>query len=401
MLHEFQAKKLLSGYGIHVPMGDVAASPTEAQQVAERLGCKRYAVKAQILTNDRQQINAIRYATSPLEVAEQARRLLGVAFGASKTPAGAALPEQVAHRVLVEEFIESRRELYAAVVLEPSSGRVALLASAHGGSGIETRTHGDPEAIHRVELTLKGRRALADFEGLARAVSPSPDLELGLAEVLRNMAVAFASSDALLVEVNPLAVTGEGQIVAVDAKMRIDANALFRHPELSALQLENERLEAERRDLEAQRYQVNFVTLDGDIGVAVNGAGLALATHDLVSDAGGKPSNFMDIRTTASSLDIAQGFELLLRNPRTKAIFVNVHGGGMQRCDTIAEGLGIAMRRVPNAIPIVIRMAGNNADFARTVLRNNGVQFHDAISMMQGAQRVVELSRKETGAWRS
>ena len=177
--------------------------------------------------------------------------------------------------------------------------------------------------------------------------------------------------------------------------MIVDDNAIFRRPDFAALKRENERLERDLSELEAQRYQINFLSLDGDIGVAVNGAGLALATHDLIVDCGGSPSNFMDIRTTASSLDIAHGFEMLLKDNQTKAIVINVHGGGMQRCDTIAEGLGIALRRLPRTLPIVIRMAGNNADFARTVLKNNGVKFINADTMQQAAQYAVELSGRE------
>lgn len=238
-------------------------------------------------------------------------------------------------------------------------------------------------------------KAVGDFAAAAEAVSPEPALTMALSEIYRNLAAAFVASDAMLIELNPLVVTSERQLLALDAKMLVDDNSLYRRPELAALRLDNERLERDRDELEAQRYQINFLSLDGDIGVAVNGAGLALATHDLIVDNGGQPSNFMDIRTTASSLDIAHGFEMLLENPKTKAILVNVHGGGMQKCDTIAEGLGIALRRRPKKLPIVIRMAGNNADFARTVLRNNGIQFYESETMDQAAAQVVELCSKE------
>jgi len=391
LLHEFQAKKLLRGFGISAPMGQVAASATEAQEAAERLGCRRYAVKGQLLVSDRRQHNAIRFASSPSEVAEQTRKLIGRRFKICE----GQIPDQVIHQVLVEEFVEAARELYVAVTLDRAAGRVVLVASACGGSGIEERVRAQREVIHRRDLRLSAMKAVGDFDGLAAAVSPEPGLAMALAEVYRNLAAAFVASDAVLVDINPLVVTTDRQLVALDAKVTIDDNALYRRPELAALRLENERLERDRSELEAQRYQMNFLSLDGEIGVAVNGAGLALATHDLIVDHGGRPSNFMDIRTTATSLDIAHGFEMLLANPQTKAILVNVHGGGMQRCDTIAEGLGIALRRRPRKLPIVIRMAGNNADFARTVLRNNGVQFYQSATMEQAAQKVVELCRKE------
>ena len=397
LLHEFQAKKLIKGFGITCPMGQVAASPTEAQDAAERLGCRRYAVKGQLLISNRMQHEAIRYASSPREVAEHARKLIGMSFKV----ANGRLPDQTIHQVLVEEFVESTHELYASVALDRALGKVVLLASGLGGSGIEERAAEEPGLIHRSPLRLEGNHATGAFSEIAAEVAPEPDLAIALAEIYRNMAAALVANDATLVDLNPLVVTSDRQLVAVDAKITIDDNALFRRPELAALRLENERLERDRNELEAQRYQINFLSLDGDIGVAVNGAGLALATHDLIVDCGGSPSNFMDIRTTATSLDIAHGFEMLLKNPRTKAILVNVHGGGMQRCDTIAEGLGIAVRRRGRKMPIVIRMAGNNADFARTVLTNNGVKFIETDTMLQAAQRVVELSKKETAQWQS
>lgn len=397
LLHEFQAKKLIKGFGITCPMGQVAASATEAQDAAERLGCRRYAVKGQLLISNRMQYEAIRYASSPREVAEHARKLIGLSFKV----ANGRLPDQTIHQVLVEEFVEGTRELYASVALDRALGKVVLLASGLGGSGIEERAAEEPGLIHRSALRLEGNHATGAFSEIAAEVAPEPDLAIALEEIYRNMAAALVSNDATLIDLNPLVVTSDKQLVAVDAKVTIDDNALFRRPELAALRLENERLERDRNELEAQRYQINFLSLDGDIGVAVNGAGLALATHDLIVDCGGSPSNFMDIRTTATSLDIAHGFEMLLKNPRTKAILVNVHGGGMQRCDTIAEGLGIALRRRGRRMPIVIRMAGNNADFARTVLTNNGVKFSEADTMLQAAQRVVELSKKEAAQWQS
>lgn len=390
LLHEFQAKKLLRGFGINAPMGQVAASPTEAEEAAERLGCQRYAVKGQLLTSDRAELEAIGYASNPREVAEQARRLLGKRFKVSS-----GLPDQVIHQVLVEEFVDTIRETYAAIALDRSAGRIVLVASRQGGSGIEKRASAEPGLVHRCQLKLEGKRAVGDFAGVAEAVGAEQGIATALAEVYRNLAAAFVANDATLIDINPLAVTADQQLMALDAKITIDDNALFRRPELASMRVENERLERDKKELEAQRFQINFLSLDGSIGVAVNGAGLALATHDLLVDCGGQPSNFMDIRTTASSLDIAHGFEMLLGNPQTKAILVNVHGGGMQRCDTIAEGLGIALRRRPRKLPIVIRMAGNNADFARTVLRNNGVQFTEASTMLEAAQRVVELCRKE------
>lgn len=393
LLHEFQAKKLLSGFGIACPMGQVVSSPQEARAAAERLGCRRYAVKGQLLAGDRALIDAIRYAASPAEVEMQARQLIGRSFKI----AGGQLPDQVVGKVLVEEFVESVRELYAAIMLDKDSGKIVLLASATGGSGLEARAAADPDVIRSRKLKFEGRRLKGDFEGLAAEIASEQGsaLVLALTEVFRNLASVFVAHDAVMIDINPFVVSTEGQLIAVDAKISIDDNALSRQPQLEEMRFENETNLEDQQDLEAQRFRINYLSLGGDIGVAVNGAGLALATNDLLIDCGGSPANFMDIRTTASSLDIAKGFELLLENPSTRAILVNVHGGGMQRCDTIAEGLGIALRRKKRKLPIVIRMAGNNSQFARTVLKNNGVSYYEADSMLDAAQRVVALCKGE------
>ena len=388
-IHEFQAKHLLGRFDIPVPLGQVATTPAEAEGIARRLGCARYAVKSQVLAGDRGATGGIAFATTPAEVARTAAQLLGRRLVTSQTgPSGALV-----HQVYVEEAIDTAQQLYAAVTLE--AGRVVLLASASGGEDIETRAASDPAAVRRVPVKLAGGKPEADFEKLASAITGAPTLATSLAALLRNLALALVALDATLIEINPLAITPQGRLIALDAKMIIDDNALFRRPELAALRHANEAQDTDPAELEAQRYQLNYVGLDGNIGVAVNGAGLALATLDMIVDAGGRPANFMDIRTTASSLDIAHGFTLLLKNPRTKAILVNVHGGGMQRCDTIAEGLGVALRRGARSLPIVIHMAGNNADFARTVLANNGVNYIGVDDMAEAARRVVGLVRQE------
>jgi succinyl-CoA synthetase beta subunit len=390
-IHEFQAKHLLGRFDFPVPLGQVATTPAEAEGIARRFGCQRYAVKSQILAGDRGATGGIAFATTPAEVAKKAAQLLGKRLVTSQTgPAGV-----IVHQVYVEEAIDAAQQLYAAVTLDGVAGRVVLLASPSGGEDIETRAASDPAAIRRLPVKLSGGKPEADFEKLAGEITGAPTLAASLAALLRNLAVALVALDATTIEINPLAITPQGRLIALDAKMIIDDNALFRRPELAALRHANETQDTDPAELEAQRYQLNYVGLDGNIGVAVNGAGLALATLDMIVDAGGRPANFMDIRTTASSLDIAHGFTLLLKNPRTKAILVNVHGGGMQRCDTIAEGLGIALRRGARSLPIVIHMAGNNADFARTVLANNGVDYIGVDDMAEAARRVVGLVRQE------
>lgn len=388
-LLEYQAKRLLGRFAIATPIGQVAASESEAFEAARRLGCDRFAVKAQVPVRSRGSLDGIAFASTPEQVRAQARLMIGKSLPGSSATGG------IVQQVLIEERIENVREMYVAVTLDRSAGKLVLLASASGGEGIEERAAADPGLIHRLDLTLQNNKAVADFASLAAAITDSEALASSLTNLFRDLAAAAVAYDAILIEINPLALTRDGQLIALDAKMTVDDSALYRHPELAALRQENDRISGTPIELEAQRFQINYVPFDGDIGLVVNGAGLALATYDLVVDAGGHPANFMDIRTTATSLDIAYGFGLLLSNPKVKAILVNVHGGGMQRCDTIAEGIGIAFRRHPRQLPLVIRMAGNNAEFARTILANNGTRYVDVSDMAEAAAEVVALSRRK------
>lgn len=388
-LLEYQAKRLLGRFAIATPIGQVAASESEAFEAARRLGCDRFAVKAQVPVRSRGSLDGIAFASTPEQVRAQARLMIGKSLPGSSATGG------IVQQVLIEERIENVREMYVAVTLDRSAGKLVLLASASGGEGIEERAAADPGLIHRLDLTLQNNKAVADFASLAAAITDSEALASSLTNLFRDLAAAAVAYDAILIEINPLALTRDGQLIALDAKMTVDDSALYRRPELAALRQENDRISGTPIELEAQRFQINYVPFDGDIGLVVNGAGLALATYDLVVDAGGHPANFMDIRTTATSLDIAYGFGLLLSNPKVKAILVNVHGGGMQRCDTIAEGIGIAFRRHPRQLPLVIRMAGNNAEFARTILANNGTRYVDVSDMAEAAAEVVALSRRK------
>ena len=269
-----------------------------------------------------------------------------------------------------------------------AEGLVAV-ASPDGGEGIEERARSGDFRQERVALPVGGpsdRTEVAAFFSRVGLDAPQAETAATIVEGLRR---AFVELDASLIEINPLVVTSAGELVALDVKMTLDDNALFRHPELAHLRDEDE---ADRIRLSAHRDQLNFVQLDGDIGLVSNGAGLGLATLDMVKAAGGKPANFMDIRTTARSLDIAHGFTLLLDNPKIRTLLINVHGGGMQSCDTIAEGLGVALRRSGRKLPIVIRLAGQNADFARNRLANFGCAVIEAPDMGAAAERAVRVA---------
>lgn len=388
-LHEFQAKELLSRFGIKVPRGRIADNAADAERIAQRLSFQRYAVKAQVQASDRFANGGVRFATSPSGVRETVSLLLATTF----TRAGGPVGGERVRWVLIEEALAPMQMLYAAVYLDPARGALSMLASAAGGSAIEQRSAADPSMVSRVPISITGDRAIADFSALARGIGLAGPVAEKAALVFASMADIAVKLDALQVEINPLALTYDGDLVALDAKIRIDDNAMFRHPAFAAMSSAVEVEEGDPVVLGADRHHINYQRMHGDIGVVVNGAGLALATLDAVVDAGGSAANFMDVRTTATSLDVAYGLELILANPSARAILVNIHGGGMQPCDTIAEGIGVAMRRAARRPPLVIRMAGNNYEFAHKVLGNNGIAYSHAADIGAAARMAVAAAR--------
>lgn len=386
-LHEHQAKSLLARYGVPVPMGETADTAEAAEAAARKIGARRFAVKAQVQAGGRGLAGGVRLVDSAGEAGAVAGSLLGKPLVTAQTgPAG-----RMVHQVYVEEAIEAERVLYVAALIDWAAGKLALIGVKKGGEDIEMRMARDASIIESMLVEVNGAPS-ADYAGFARRLGLEGDAGKRAVVLFQALAKALVEQDASLIEINPLALTSDGDLVALDVKMAIDDNALFRHPDLKALR-DDEDLDPV--ELEAQRREINYVGMDGDIGVVVNGAGLALATHDMLRDAGGRPANFMDIRTTASSLDIARGFDLLLANRDVKAVLVNVHGGGMQRCDTVAEGIGIAFKRSGRTLPLVVRFAGNNADFGRTLLGNYGVPYVRASDMGDAVDRVVALVRSE------
>lgn len=385
-LLEFQAKELLTRFGIEVPRGRISDHAEEAGTIARRLGYQRFAVKAQVQSGARRAAGGVRFAASPDGVAATAGLLLGQPLVTHRSaPEG-----EVVRWVLVEEALEPARMLYVAVVLDREAGRLRLLASRSGGEDIEARAAADATLLLQRDVLLPPvGEPECDIAGLAAEVTASGGECEAVTALLSGLLRIAVTLDATLVEINPLAVMPDSRLVALDAKMCIDDNALFRHPALAALRAATQVEDGDPEELAADRHHLDYQRMPGGIGVVVNGAGLALATLDMVCDAGGAPANFMDIRTTASSLDVAYGFDLLLSNPRVKAVLVNVHGGGMQRCDTIAEGVGIALRRNPSSVPIVVRMEGNNAEFARVRLDSYGVTFLPAGDMREAVSRVL------------
>jgi succinyl-CoA synthetase beta subunit len=376
---ECDAKKLLSRYAIATPPGIVATTAAEAETAAMRLGPTVF-VKAQIRAGDRLAAGGVRAARSQVDARTIAQELLGRPLATAQTgPRG-----DVVGKVLIERAVTAARAFYVAISLDPSAAAIMLTVAPSGTDGALP----EPSALHHLRLGLAGDRheILAFCNGFGLA----PIEAVGLRDLLARLHQAYIELDASLLEINPLVLTADREWVALDAKLTTDDNAAFRHADFAELDNKDERDQVE---LHAQRHQINFVPMDGDIGIVCNGAGLGLATVDMVRAAGGAPANFMDIRTTAKSLDIAQGVKLVLDNPRAKVLLVNVYGGGMQPCDTIVEALGIAYRRSARALPLVLRVTGNNEDLARLRLANFKLPSTECTDMWQAVTRAVAVAQ--------
>lgn len=393
-LYEFQAKELISRFGIEIPRGRVAGSAEDAERLARRLAFARFAIKAQIHGGARGRAGGIRFAGSPEEARAITSQLMARPLVTSQTkPTG----EKV-RWVYVEEAFDIAREIYAAVIINRSRGVLELIVSGQGGIEIEEAVAADQSIIHRFLIAPDAATCGAEAAAAAAAVGLDGVVAAKAADVFTSMVRLAVELDATLVEINPLAVTRDGRLVALDARLTIDPNAMFRHPALSALRAQIQVEEGDPKELAADRHQINYQKMDGAIGMVVNGAGLALATLDMVIDAGGRPANFMDIRTTASSLDIAYGVEVILENPAVRVVLVNIHGGGMQRCDTVAEGIAVACRRARRVVPFIVRFAGNNAEFARVRLKSSGIAFTDAADLDEAVALAIAAQTNEEAA---
>ncbi len=389
-LHEFQSKMLLSPRGVNVPEGQVASTKEEARDIAGNLKATGFAVKAQIQAGARGRAGGVRIVSSPEEVMAAAGDLLGRRLATEQTaPTG-----HLVSRVLVEAAVRPQQSLYLSLFVAPSTAEIVALAAAEGGDDIERRVLSGQARFEQLPLGTDRSFDRSAAAGLGARLGLANGLIPSFVALLERLRQAFLELDATLIEINPLAVTAPGDFVAVDAKITIDDNALFRQPELLALR---EPSESDAIEIAVQNRNLNYVALDGDIGLVANGAGLGLATLDMVRVANGRPANFMDIRTTATSLDVAHGFALLLDNPAVRSVLVNVHGGGMQPCDTIADGLGIAMRRNKRTLPIVVRLAGNNAEYARFRFANFGCKVIDCPDMWTAVTRAVSAAQSGEG----
>jgi len=380
-IHEYQAKELLAGFGVGVPKGGVAYSADQAVYRAVEIGGSRWVVKAQIHSGARGKAGGVRLCAGDVDVRPAAKELLGKTLVTAQTgPDG--LP---VHRLLVEEALPIARELYLGLVLDRGRERIVVVAHPHGGMEIEEIAQREPEAILReVVEPAVGMQA---FQARELAFG------LGLAPAQVNQAVvvilgayrAFRELDATMVEINPLVVTADGRVLALDVKMSFDDNAMFRRPNVAELR---DYAQEDPREAEAAQHGLNYVALDGDIGCIINGAGLAMATMDMIKHAGGEPANFLDIGGGASPDRVAAAFRLVLSDKNVRAILVNVFAG-INRCDWVAQGVVQAVREVQVTVPLVVRLAGTNVQEGRRILKESGLPIITTDTLAEAADRVV------------
>jgi len=384
-IHEYQGKELFRKYGVATPRGVPAFSVDEAVAAAKSLGGPVWVVKAQIHAGGRGKGGGVKLARSVDEVKSLAQQMLGMTLVTHQTgPQG-----RVVRRLLIEEGADIRKELYAALVVDRGLQRVVLMASSEGGMDIEEVAAHHPEKIHKVAIDPVAGLAGEDAEGIARKIGVPENLVPQARDLFKNLYRCFDECDCSLVEVNPLIVTGDGRVVALDAKLNFDDNALFRHKDIVAMRDLDEEDPAE---VEASKYDLNYIQLDGDIGCLVNGAGLAMATMDTIKLFGGSPANFLDVGGGATTEKVTEAFKIMLKNPKLAAILVNIFGGIM-KCDVIAAGVVAAARQVGLKVPLVVRLEGTNVDLGKKILADSGLPIISAADMGDAAKKVVAAAK--------
>jgi succinyl-CoA synthetase beta subunit len=380
-VHEYQGKEILRKFGVATPQGIPCFSVADADDAALKLGGKVWVVKAQIHAGGRGKGGGVKVARSLAEVHEAAEKIFGMTLITHQTgPQG-----RLVRRLLVEEGANIAKELYVGMVVDRSTQRVTLMASSEGGMEIEEVAAHMPEKIHKMPIDPGAGLTAVLADEMARKIG-IPDASLAQARsFMQGLYRAFVECDASLAEINPLILTGDGRILALDAKLNFDDNALFRHPEIVAMRDLDEEDPAE---VEASRFDLSYISLGGNIGCLVNGAGLAMATMDAIKLFGGEPANFLDVGGGATTQKVTEAFKLMLKNKAVKGILVNIFGGIM-RCDTIAEGVIAAAREVNLGVPLVVRMKGTNEDLGRQLLRDSGLPIISADNMADAARKIV------------
>ncbi len=385
-IHEFQAKQVLAQFGVPVPKGEVASTPEEARAAAERLGGK-VVVKAQIHAGGRGKAGGVKLVSSPDEAAQVATDLLGKPLVTIQTGPGG----RVVKRVLIEESLEVAKEFYLGIVLDRASERPAFLASSEGGVEIEVTAAKSPEKILKVGIDpglgfeAYQARKLAFGLGLGAQVRDA-------VRVFASLYRAFRETDASMVEINPFVLTIEGRVLALDAKINFDDNGLYRHKDLAQLR---DLDEEDPLEVRASEHGLNYIKLEGNVGCMVNGAGLAMATMDIIQYAGGMPANFLDVGGGASEDQVRNAFEILLADKNVRAVLINIFGGIM-RCDIVAGGVVAAARTLGFQVPVVVRLEGTNVEMGRKILEESGLNFTVAQDMKDAAEKVVRLAKSKS-----
>jgi len=380
-IHEYQGKEILKKFGVTVPRGIPCFSVDEAVKAAETLGGKVWVVKAQIHAGGRGKGGGVKVAKSPDEVRTFANAILGMQLKTHQTgPEG-----QKVRRLLLEEGADIRKEYYVAALTDRASQKVAMMASSEGGMDIEEVAHKTPEKIIKVFVDPATGLTDAQATELAKGIGV-PDGSLAQAvDTFKKLYACYMETDASLAEINPLILEGNGNIKALDAKFNFDSNALFRHPEIVAYR---DLDEEDADEIEASKFDLAYISLDGNIGCLVNGAGLAMATMDTIKLFGAEPANFLDVGGGATTEKVTEAFKIMLKNPKVKGILVNIFGGIM-KCDTIAEGVVAAAKETHLSVPLVVRMKGTNEDLGKKILRESGLPIISADTMAEAATKIV------------
>jgi succinyl-CoA synthetase beta subunit len=382
-IHEYQGKEVLRQYGVAVPRGKVAFTVDEAVEAAKSLGTQVTVVKAQIHAGGRGKAGGVKVAKSLDEVRTYAQELLGKVLVTHQTgPEGKEVK-----RLLIEEGCDIKKEYYIGVVVDRGTGRVVMMASEEGGTEIEEVAARTPEKIFKE--VIDPAVGLLPFQArrLAYSINIPKELVNKAVQFMTALYTAFVDKDCSIAEINPLVVTGDGNILALDAKLNFDSNALFRHPDIVELRdLEEE----DEKEIQASKFDLSYIALDGNIGCMVNGAGLAMATMDIIKYYGGEPANFLDVGGGATTEKVTEAFKIILSDPKVKGIFVNIFGGIM-RCDVIADGVIAAAKQIGLDRPLVVRLEGTNVELGKKKLNESGLNIVAADSMADGAQKIVSL----------
>ncbi|MEN3336716.1 MAG: succinyl-CoA synthetase beta subunit [Acidobacteriota bacterium] len=384
-IHEYQAKAILARHGVPVPSGEVVVNAADAVAVATRLGGGIVVVKAQIHAGGRGKGGGVKVVKGPEEAGKAAAAMMGMRLVTHQTgPAG-----QIVQRLLVEQGLRIKRELYLGIVIDRTTERPVLMVSPDGGVEIEKVAEETPERIFKEFINPGVGLSAFQARKLAFALGLEGPQVAQAGKVMSAIYSAFVATDASLIEINPLIITEDGNVLALDAKMTFDDNALFRHPDFKELR---DIAEEDPLEVEASKYALNYIKLDGTIGCMVNGAGLAMATMDIIKLAGGEPANFLDVGGGANAEQIRNAFKILMSDTSVKAVLINIFGG-ILRCDVLAEGVIAAVKELGVPVPIVIRMEGTNVEQGKQMLNQSGLNFATADTMSEAADKVVALAR--------